>query len=218
MKKSDAELTSDVYDELSFDPGVDSSLVTVNANHGLITLTGSVPSYWQKTRAEDDAWRVYGVRSVANYLDVTLPALYYRSDEDIADAARSALAWHSDLPDSINVSVDDGWVTLSGKVAWDYQRQEAEDAVEDLSGVKGVFNNISLIQQPKVADVEKQIKAELARTVADDAQNIGIKTSNGTVILNGTVSSWSEDDAARRASWSVPGVTDVEDNLVVSNA
>lgn len=215
MKKSDSELTSDVFDEFDFDPALNSSLITINVNHGLITLTGSVPSYWQKMRAGDDARRVFGVRAVANYLDVSVPQVYFRDDEDIADAARSALAWHSDLPDSIIVTVDNGWITLSGKVDWNFQRQEAEDAVEYLSGVKGVFNNVTLMQRPKVADVQKKIKSELERTVAEEADNINVSTSNGTVTLTGSVSSWSEDEAARRASWSVPGVTAVEDNLVV---
>jgi osmotically-inducible protein OsmY len=215
MKKSDADLNSDVFDELDFDPALNASLITINVNHGAVTLSGSVPTYWQKQRADDDARRVYGVRSVANYLVVAVPSLYYRDDDDIAAAARSALAWHSDLPDSIGVAVDDGWLTLSGQVDWDFQRQEAENAVEYLSGVKGVFNNITLIQRPKAMDVQKQIKNELERIVAEEAQNINVDTSNGRVTLSGFVNSWSEDEAARRASWSVPGVTAVDDNLVV---
>jgi osmotically-inducible protein OsmY len=173
MKKSDADLKADVFQELDFDPALDSSLITVTANHGALTLSGSVPTYWQRMRAEDDTRRVYGVRSVANYLVVAVPSLYYRDDADIADAARSALAWHSDLPDSIGVTV---------------------------------------------TDVQKQIKNELERTVAEEAQNIHVDTSNGTVTLTGFVNSWSEDEAARRASWSVPGVTNVEDKLVVGSA
>jgi osmotically-inducible protein OsmY len=218
MNKKDADLTSDVYNELSFDPGLDSSLITVNVNHGAVTLSGSVPTYWQKMRAQHDARRVYGVRSIADYVDVAVPSLHYRDDGAIAAAARAALDWHSDVPDSIAVTVDDGWVTLSGKVNWDFQRQEAENAVEYLSGVKGVFNNITLTQRPKVADVQKQIKDELERIVAEDAQKINVSTSNGTVTLSGYVNSWSEDEAARRASWSVPGVMVVQDNLVVGSA
>lgn len=217
MNKSDTDLNADVFEELDFDPALDSSLIAINVNHGFVTLSGTVPTYWQKTRAEDDARRVYGVRSVANYLVVEVASLYFRDDDDIAAAARSALAWHSDLPDSIGVSVDDGWLTLFGQVDWDFQRQEAEDAVEYLSGVKGVFNNITLVQKPKVADVQKKIKDELERTVSNEAQNIHVDTSNGTVTLTGFVNSWSDDEAARRASWSVPGVTSVEDKLTVGS-
>jgi osmotically-inducible protein OsmY len=212
---TDADLSSHVFDVLDFDKAIDSSLIRINVNYGVATLSGSVPTYWQKMRAEDDALRVFGVRRVNNYLQVAIPSVYYRNDDDIAAAARTALGWHSDLPDSIMVSVDDGWITLSGTVDWDYQRHEAEDAVENLYGVKGVFNNITLIQRPKVADVQKQIKNELERTIAQEAQNINVTTSDGTVTLTGSVSSWSEDEAARRASWSVPGVTAVEDQLVV---
>jgi osmotically-inducible protein OsmY len=215
MMKDDARLHADIAEELQTDPSVDASRIAVAVHNGVVTLTGSVPSYWQKIEAENAVKRVSGVRAVANELQVELPGDHVRDDADIAQAAAMALSWHSDLPDNIQVTVSNGWITLSGTVDWQFQRTEAENAVRNIRGVRGVINNITLKTAPKVTDVKERIKKELERTVEQDVDRITVETSNGKVTLRGTVHSWFEDSAARRAAWSVPGVTAVEDHLVV---
>lgn len=215
--KSDPEMCADVIAELNFDPAIESSLISVDVDHGFVTLSGSIPTYWQKMHAEDDARSVSGVRGLADYLDVVVPAPLFRSDADIQTAAMSALRWHSDLPNSIYVSVADGWITLTGKVDWQFQRDEAEDAVEYMAGVKGVFNQITLRQQPKAVNVKDQITSELVRRVDQDAQNITVETTDGKVTLTGNVRTFAEEQAAVDASWSVPGVVQVDDQLVVGS-
>lgn len=213
--KDDARLQADIVEELKSDPSIDSSRIAVGVKDGIVTLAGTVRSYWQKIEAENAVKRVAGVRAVANDLEVEIPSEHVRDDTDIAMAAANALAWHSDLPDTIKASVSNGWVTLSGTADWEYQRLEAELAVKYLRGVKGVVNNIALKPAPKVGDVKEQIKKELERTIQQDVNRITVDTSNGRVMLRGTVHSWFEDQAARRAAWSVPGVTAVDDHLVV---
>jgi osmotically-inducible protein OsmY len=159
--------------------------------------------------------RIAGVRGVANDLSIALLPLHHRDDTELARRALDALWWHSDLPAGIQVVVKDGWVTLSGNVEWNYQKEEAERAVRNLGGVKGVINDIVLKITPKVPDIGERIKKELERTVDQEAKNIAIGASNGRVVLKGTVHSWLERDAARRAAWSAPGVTDVENLLTV---
>lgn len=214
--KSDAQLVADVAEELASDPSIDARRVAIAAHDGVVTLTGSVPSYWQKIEAENAAKRVNGVRAVVNELAVELPSEHRRDDADIARAVVDALSWHSDLPKTIQATVSNGWVTLSGTVDWNFQKEEAERAVRYISGVKGVTNNIVIKAAPKVADVRERIRKELERTVDQEADRIQIETRNGRVVLKGTVHSWVELDAARRAAWSVPGVTAVEDQLVVA--
>ncbi|HTY30920.1 BON domain-containing protein [Mycobacterium sp.] len=214
-RDDDAFLNDDVVDELKGDPAVDSSRIAIAVDDGVVTLSGAVPSYWQKMEAANTVRRVIGVRAVANDLKVELPSAHVRNDTDIAAAAATALSMHSDLPDKVQATVDNGWVTLTGKVDWHFQRTVAEDAVRDLRGVRGVINRIELEEKPKAADVRGQIRQELARTVNKDVNNIEVETSDGHVTLRGTVRSWIEDEAARRASWSVPGVTKVEDRLVI---
>lgn len=214
--KSDAQLHADVAEELNTDPSLDAKRIAVAVHDGTVTLTGTVPSYWQKVEAEAAVKRVTGVRAVANELKVELPAMHRRDDSDIAESAARALSWHSDLPDSIKVTVSNGWLTLSGEVEWQFQKVEAERAVKYLSGVVGVTNLITIKARPKVSDVRERIRRELERTVDQEANRIEIEAHDGEIVLRGTVHSWSELDAARRAAWSVPGVQNVENRLVVT--
>jgi osmotically-inducible protein OsmY len=214
--KSDAQLHADVAEELATDPSINSNRIAIAVHDGAVALTGTVTSYWQKVEAEAAVKRVTGVKAIANDLKVELPSEHKRDDSDIAEAAAKALAWHSDLPDTIEVTVEDGWITLSGAVSWQYQRDEAERAVKYLNGVVGVTNTITIRATPKVEDVRDRIFRELERTVEQDVNRIQIETHNGHVTLRGTVHSWTEVDAARRAAWSVPGVSVVDNELVVA--
>lgn len=216
MLKSDSQLHADVAEEIVTDPSLDATRIAVAVHDGAVTLTGNVPSYWQKIEAENAAKRVNGVRAVANELKVEIPAFHKRDDVDIAEAASRALKWHSDLPEAIKVTVEHGWLTLAGTVEWQFQRDEAERAVKGLNGVIGVTNTITIKSTPKVADVRDRIRRELERTVDHEANHIQIEAQNGSVILRGTVHSWTDLDVARRAAWSVPGVTKVENHLVVA--
>jgi osmotically-inducible protein OsmY len=215
--KSDNQLLADVVDELTFDPSIDSRKIQVGVHDGVVTLSGTVPTYWQKVEAEKAVRRVSGVRGIANDLTVDVLPSARRDDADIARAALDALSWHSDLPDGIQVTVDNGWITLSGTVDWNFQKDEAERAVKYLSGVKGVINTIRIKEQPKPADVRDKIKRELERIVDQEAARISVDTSNGRVVLKGTVHSWTEREAARKAAYSAPGVREVENLLTVSS-
>jgi osmotically-inducible protein OsmY len=214
--KSDAQLQADVAEELVTDPSIDAKHIAIAVHDGAVTLTGTVPSYWQKYEAEQIVKRVAGVKAVANDLKVDLPSMHQRDDTDIAQAAAQALSWHSDLPDTVQATVMNGWVTLTGTVDWQFQKDEAERAVKYLNGVVGVTNNITIKTAPKVADVRERIRRELERTVEQEVNHIQVEAQNGKVILRGKVHSLYDLDAARRAAWSVPGITDVENHLVVT--
>lgn len=213
---SDIEIQEDVLDELRLDPSVDASRVGVAVKDGIVSFTGWVCSYAEKEIAEDIAKRVYGVRGVADDLEVKLPASSARTDPEIASAAVNALKWHSAVPDEkIKVMVQKGWVTLEGTVEWQFQKDAATDAVRSLTGVKAISNLIKVTPKVVPADVREQIESCFKRNAELDARRIGVKTHDGKVRLHGNVRTWAEKEEAQRAVWSVPGVREVENDLLV---
>lgn len=214
---SDAILQQNVVDELAWRPDLNSAHIGVVADNGIVTLSGYVSSYSEKGAAADAVKHVAGVRGVAEKLEVRLPgAAAGYDDDEIAKRALNSLAWDTLIPsDGIQVTVENGVVTLSGEVPWQFQRTEAEEDVRKLLGVVGVSNNIRLKDQPQPADLKSRIESALARSANLDARSIQVDVSGGTVTLEGTVDSWSARDLAEDAVWAAPGVRDVRDNLSV---
>ena len=217
MLKSDTEIERDVKDELQWSPDLDASDIAVSVKNGVVTLAGFVKSYTDKYEAEYAAKRVAGVVGVANDLEVRLPSVDQRPDPDIARDAVAALK--SQLPissENIKVVVKDGWVTLEGEVEWQYQRDTAEKAVHRIKGVKGVSNTILLKPRVEPTEVKRKIEQALRRSAEVDANRITVETRGGEVVLKGKVRSWIEREEAERAAWAAPGVTKVEDQIIVS--
>ncbi|HLH95648.1 MAG TPA: BON domain-containing protein [Xanthobacteraceae bacterium] len=215
--KSDTDIELDVKDELQWSPDLDASDIAVSVKDGVVTLAGFVKSYTDKYEAEHAAKRVAGVVGVANDLEVRLPSIDQRPDPDIARDAVAALK--NQLPissENIKVVVKGGWVTLEGEVEWQYQRDTAEKAVQRIKGVKGVSNTILLKPRIEPTEVKRKIEEALRRSAEVDANRITVETRGGEVVLKGKVRSWIEREEAERAAWAAPGVTKVEDQIVVS--
>jgi osmotically-inducible protein OsmY len=214
--KTDVQLQKDVVAELSWEPSVDSGKIGVEVIDGIVTLAGYVTSYAEKRAAEKAVQRVSGVRALAVELDVAVPGVYQRHDSDIARTAENVLSWVTSLPkDMVKVMVEDGWVTLSGQVEWDYQRRAAARVVRDLMGVTGVTNQITIKAKAFSTTIKSEIEAALKRRANSDAQNIFVNVTGADVTLSGTVQSWSEHDLATRAAWGTPGVSKVVDNIAI---
>ncbi|HTW64064.1 MAG TPA: BON domain-containing protein [Bryobacteraceae bacterium] len=213
----DLDLKNEVKDALDWEPALDARAISISVRDGIVTLTGSVPSYPEKHLAEQAAGLVRGVKAVACELSVALPALSARTDEEIARAAADAIAWNTLLGStSIQVFVDKGRVTLEGAVSWQYQRQSADRAVRYLAGVRDVNNHIVVRPVAERSAVKSQIEAALIRNARLDAGGIRVDVRDGHVILSGTVQSWLEREEAERAAWSSPGVGDVDNGLIVN--
>ena len=215
--KSDSEIERDVRDELRWDPDLNADDIALSVKNGVVTLAGFTPSYSDKFEAEAAAKRVAGVLAVANDIEVRLPAIDQRPDPDIARDAVSALK--AQLPisyDRIKVIVKNGWVYLEGAAEWQYQKTTAEIAVRKVKGVKGVTNSIALKPQVKPSDIQRKIQEAFKRSAEVDANRITVEANGSEVVLKGTVRSWIEREEAERVAWSAPGITKVEDRIVVS--
>jgi osmotically-inducible protein OsmY len=214
--KTNSQLQHDVLDELEWEPSVDATRIGVAANNGVITLTGYVPTYAEKMAAETAAKRVHGVHAVANDIEVRVPGNANRTDPEIAAAALSALKWHTTVPeDDVQVVVRNGHVTLEGSVDWRYQKYAAGQVAGHLVGITDVTNNIRVKPRASATDVKEKIEAAFRRSADIDARRIRVEAVDGTVLLHGNVRSWAEREEAQRAASAAPGVSDVDNRLVV---
>lgn len=216
--RTDQQIQQDVLEELKWDARVQPNEIGVAVKDGIVTLSGWVDSYTKRWAAEEVAHKVRGVKAVANDIEVRIPGSSERPDPEIAAAAMRALEWDSLVPpDKVKVTVSKGWVTLEGEVDWQYQKEDAERVVRRLTGVKGVTN--LLIVHPRVtppAELKHKIEDGLVRSAETDAQRITVDVQGGKVILRGTVRSWAEREEAERIAWSSPGVTSVDNRIMIS--
>jgi osmotically-inducible protein OsmY len=213
---NDLQLRQDVLDELEFEPSVNAAHIGVTANHGVVTLTGFVTSYAEKTAAERAARRVKGVRAIAEEIEVRLPSDTKRADDEIAARAVDILKWQVGVPaDRIGVKVEKGVVTLTGEVDWQFQKTEADHIVHKLSGVVDVVNEVRVASPVHAYEVKDKLEKALQRSAEVEAARITVETEGGKVILNGKVKAWYERDIAERAAWSAPGVTEVQNRITI---
>jgi len=216
MSRTELQLRDDVLGELDWEPTINSEEIGVTVKDGVVTLNGHVSSLPEKWEAQRAAERVAGVKAIANEIEVRLPGISTRTDEDIARTAVTALTWDTSVPqDRIKVTVDSGWITLTGDVDWHYQRLAAENAVHRLIGVRGVINNLTVKPRAAVKDVKTKLEAALQRNASLEAKRIHVETHDGVVTLRGTVRSLAEREQAGYAALSAPGVTRVENELAV---
>jgi osmotically-inducible protein OsmY len=215
--RTDSEIKRDVEDEIRWNPDIDATDIAVTVKSAVVTLTGFVHSYSDKLQAEADAKRVAGVAGVANDIEVRLPSSDVRPDPEIARDVVTELRVQLPLSaNKIKAVVKGGWVTLEGEVEWHYQRERAESAVRHVKGVLGVSDLINLKPSVSPADIKRKIEEAFKRNAEIDANRIQVKSSDGEVVLEGTVRSWAERQEAERVAWAAPGVKKVEDHIRVS--
>ncbi len=216
--KTDSNLKKDVLAELAWDPLVPEARIGVCVNDGVVTLAGHLDTYAEKVAAENAVERVQGVKAIAVELDVTPLGVHQRSDTEIATVVEHDLSWNTSVPNGqVKVSVEKGWVTLSGELDWEYQRLAAERIVRPLKGVVGITNNLRLRVMPMSASLLKRIQDALVRQAVREARGIEITMDGSVVTLNGHVHSWAERNAIEGATCSAPGVSRVNNQLEIES-
>lgn len=212
--KTDLEIQQDVMNELRWQPFLKSANIGIAVKNGIVTLSGTVDNYAQKIEAEKATKKVNGVKAIAEDIQIGVSPSYKKTDAEIAESIMSALKWHAAVPEeNIKVKVENGVVTLEGEVEWEYQRNSARKAVNNLLGVRNVINLINV--KPKVTsfDVRTKINQALHRTATVDAERVSIEVDGTRVILNGKVRSFAEKEDIEGAAWCAPGVSRVESHL-----
>lgn len=216
---NELKLRDDILDELGYEPIVDAAHIGVAVDQNVVTLTGHVGSYAQKLAAISAVRRVRGVQGIADEIEVRYSSDAKPSDDEIAKRAINTLVWDSVVPsEAIKVTVRDGWVTLTGKVNWHYQKSSAERDIGRLSGVHGVINNIEIEAHAKAGNVKRKIEDALKRHAEVEAKEIIVTVrDDGEVLLEGKVDNWAEKFAVEDAAWSAPGVKNVRDRLTIAS-
>lgn len=214
---TDQSMKQAVLDELKWDPSINSAHIGVTARDGVVTMSGHVDSYAERWAAEKAAGRVSGVRAVAEELEVHYPASMETGDDDIAKRAIQSISWDVMVPnDKVKINVAKGFITLTGELDYQYQKEAVESGIRRLSGVNGIFNEITIKPKVAPADLKAKIKAALVRNAQIDAEEIDVTTDGGNVTLRGGVDTYYERVVAERVAWSAPGVTRVDDLLTVN--
>jgi VCBS repeat-containing protein len=213
LTDKDVRVRNAVLEQLEWDPAVDASGIGVTTHDGAVTLTGSINTYAGKLAAERAAKRLHGVRAVANDLAVTLAV--GRTDADIAADAATMLKLHNEVPDSVQAAVHHGHVTLTGNVDWHYQRMQAEKAVRHIRGVRHVTDRMTLVPRAAGHDLHRRIMKALYQNASLDAKRIEVTLTGSIAHLKGTATSWLQRDAAERAAYDAPGITLVDNQIIV---
>jgi osmotically-inducible protein OsmY len=214
--KTNQDLAKDVQDAIQWEPLLRDTTIGVTALDGVITLTGNVDGYLKKSKAEDTAKRVTGVKAVVEEIEVVFKNSGDKTDNEIAVEVINAIKTNGLTPhDRIKVKVENGWVTLEGNVPWNYQKDAAWDAVRHLAGIKVLTNDVRI--QPENGDELEQeaIQRALRRSSAMEDQDIQVYVSGNKVTLNGVVNSLYQQAEAGRIAWNAPGVTAVNNELSI---
>ena len=213
--RTDGEIQQDALEELTWDAAVDASKLDVTVAGGVVTITGQVAAYAEKREAERLVEMIPGVREVIVNINVVMAQSF--DDAELCVAIHNALSWAAYLPEkSVKVRVEDGWVTLSGTVHWGFQRQNAEDAVRYMKGVRGLSNAITVANRGKRVDgTRADIEAALARCYDAEDQHVSVSVDERVVTLSGTVTNWWHRYLARNSAWNAPGVEDVRDHMQI---
>jgi osmotically-inducible protein OsmY len=215
--KSNAELQQDVQDAIKWQPLLNAAEIGVTAKSGVVSLTGVVDSYAKKNEAEDAAKNVAGVTALVEKIEVKYPSSYSKTDTEIASEVLSALKARWDVPkDKVKVKVESGWVTLSGELSWNYQKEAAKDAISRLMGVNGVTNNVTIKSESPESIEKAGIESALKRSWSFYDNNIQVQVSGHRATLRGTVGSLYQKDEAGSIAWNAPGVWTVDNELLVA--
>ena len=214
--KNNEQLQKDVQDAIKWQPLLNAAEIGVTVKDGIVSLTGVVDSYSKKSEAECAAKNTAGVTAVIEKIEVKVPNSWIKNNTEIANEVLKALKNRWDLPqDKVKVKVEAGWITLTGELNWNYQKEAARDAIKDLMGVTGGTNNITIKSESNDPIEKADIEAALLRNWSFYNNDIHVKVNDHKATLTGSVGSIYQKEEAGRIAWNAQGVYQVDNELVV---
>jgi osmotically-inducible protein OsmY len=214
--KGNEDLQKSVQEAIKWEPLLNAAEIGVIAKDGIVTLTGTVDSYAKKLEAEHATRNVAGVKAVVEKIEIVLSNTSKNSDTDIAKEVLNSFKWNWEIPvDKVKVKVENGWVSLEGELEWNYQREAVKRAVNNIAGVKAVTNKIVIKSETRDEIEKKDIVGALGRNSSIDNEDITVKVVGNNVTLKGIVHSFYEKNEAERVAWNAPGVSMVNNELVI---
>ena len=217
IMKTNEELQTDVQNAIKWEPLLHAAEIGVTAKDGVVSLTGVVDIYAKKLEAENAAKKVIGVKALVENIEVKFPNSWTKTNAEIANEVLAALKSYWSVPkDKVTVKVEDGWVTLSGELPWNYEKEAAQSAVNYLTGVKGVTNDITIKSDTHDMIEKKDVENALGRSFIVHESDIRVSVSGTTVTLTGKVDSLSQKEEAGRIAWKTPGIWSIKNELVVN--
>ncbi len=214
--KANSDLQEKVLKALHWEPTLDTSQIGVMVDNGIVLLTGFVDSYAKKLKVEATVKNVKGVKAVVEKVEVRFGIEDEISDSEIARDVVNALKWNWEIPnDVIKVKVENNWVTLEGQLQWNYQRETAQKLVDNLVGVRGVNNKLTIKTELHDKIEKDLILAAIARDWSINDDEIDVTVLDKNVTLTGLVHSLYQKHQAEKIVWSTPGVWYVDNNLEV---
>lgn len=215
--KSNEALQRNVQDAIKWEPLLHAAEIGVTVHDGIVTLTGSVDNYLKKLEAENATKNVAGVRGIVEKIEVHHHDSWDKKDDnDIAEAVLDTYKWNWKIPnDKVQVKVEKGWVKLTGELSWNFQKDEAKNAIKNLEGIVAVTNNIT-IKSETANELEKEvIERHLKRSWSLNVNDIEVEVNGTNVSLNGKVGSLYQKEEAGRIAWNTPGIWTLNNNLNV---
>ncbi|MPS72278.1 MAG: BON domain-containing protein [Chryseobacterium sp.] len=214
--KTNTELQRDVQDAINWEPQLKNINIGITAKDGIVCLTGTVDSYAKKLQIEQVVKKVFGVNIFVENIDVKLQKHETKNDIEIAREIMAAFEANPVIPqEQLEVKVENGWVTLTGELSWDYLRDITENTIQHLPWIKGIYNNIIIVPEMHHHTIDKEgIVKALNRSSIDDRE-ITVSVSGTTVKLTGTVHTWHQREEAARIVWKTPGIKNLRNELKV---
>lgn len=214
---SDDAIRSEIQASLKKHAELSSATIAISATEGVVTIGGFVESLNQKWIVEEIVARVQGVRATVDTIQVGLPSVDIRPDPDIAADVLTALAFElGDRADCIKVSVERGAVTLEGWVEGELQQDRAKEIATRVRGVVEVKVDLETHLSSTGFGVKRKIEDTFLRNAERDANSILVETDGARVVLTGSVRSWADRETADQVARQTPGVTFVENRIVIT--